>query len=336
MRVKVGINGFGRMGRLALRIGWAKNGYDVIHVNELGGSAEQAAHLLEFDTIHGRWGRDISFGSDRLKIDGIGVGYSMERAPSDIKWDKLGVDIVLECSGEFKTIKELQPHFRNGASKVIVSAPIKDPKTLNVVMGVNDHLYCNEKHNLISGASCTTNCLAPIIKVMLENFKIKHGVITSIHDVTNTQKMVDGFHPDLRRARSGLNALIPTSTGSATAITQIYPELTGKLDGLAVRVPILNSSLTDCVFEVDQATTPKKLNTYFQEASEGSLKNILGFERRPLVSTDYVNDPRSAIIDGPSTMVVDGTQVKILAWYDNEWGYMTRFMELTEKISNEL
>jgi glyceraldehyde 3-phosphate dehydrogenase len=171
---------------------------------------------------------------------------------------------------------------------------------------------------------------------MLENFKIKHGVITTIHDVTNTQKMVDGFHPDLRRARSGLNSLIPTSTGSATAITLIYPELMGKLDGLAVRVPILNSSLIDCVFEVDQATTPKELNTYFKEASEGSLKNILGFERRPLVSTDYVNDPRSAIIDGPSTMVVDETQVKILAWYDNEWGYMTRLMELTEKISYEL
>ena len=336
MTVKVGINGFGRMGRLGLRIGWAQNGYDIVHINEPGGSTEQAAHLLEYDTIHGRWGRKISFSPGRLSIDDVSIGYSMKNSPAEIPWDNLGVDIVLECSGEFKTIKELEPHFRNGARKIIVSAPIKDPKVLNIVVGVNENLYRNEKHNIISGASCTTYCLAPIIKVILENFKIKHGVITTIHNVTNTQKIIDSFHPDFRRARSGLNALIPTSTGSSTAITQIYPELQGKLDGLAIRVPILNSSLLDCVFEVDKVTTPEELNGYFKKASKGSLKNIVGFEMRPLVSTDYVNDPRSAIIDGPSTLVVDGTQVKVLAWYDNEWGYMTRFMELTKKISYEL
>ncbi|MDC0196279.1 ArsJ-associated glyceraldehyde-3-phosphate dehydrogenase [Gammaproteobacteria bacterium] len=335
MNIKVGINGFGRMGRLGLRVGWAKNGYDLVHINEPAGSVDQAAHLLEFDSIHGRWDREITSGLDRLSIDGVEIGYSRADTPAKIHWEESGVDIVLECSGKYKSIEELQPHFNNGAKKVIVSAPIKDPEALNVVMGVNDHLYKNEQHNLITGASCTTNCLAPIIKVMLENFKIRHGVITTIHDVTNTQTLVDGFHADLRRARSGLNALIPTSTGSATAITQIYPELLGKLNGLAVRVPILNSSLTDCVFEVDKATTSEELNTYFRDASVGNLKNILGFEERPLVSTDYVNDPRSAIIDGLSTMVVDGTQVKILAWYDNEWGYMTRLMELTEKISYE-
>ena len=335
MAIKVGINGFGRMGRLGLRAGWGMPDFVISHINEPAGSVEQAAHLLEFDTIHGRWDRNLSFDSNKLFIDHDEIGYSMESDSAKIHWDDLGVDIVLECSGRYKTAQSLDAHFKNGAKKVVVSAPVKDPSALNIVVGVNDHLYNHEKNHLITGASCTTNCIAPIIKVLLQNFEIKHGVITTIHDVTNTQRMVDGFHSDLRRARSGLNSLIPTSTGSATAITQIYPELIGKLNGMAVRVPLLNSSLTDCVFEVDRATTAEELNNNFKKESDGSLKNILGFETRPLVSTDYINDPRSSIVDGLSTMVIDETLVKVIAWYDNEWGYMNRLMELTKKISNE-
>ena len=335
MAIKVGINGFGRMGRLGLRAGWGTPDYVISHINEPAGSVEQAAHLLEFDTIHGRWDRNLSFDSHKLFIDHDEIGYSMESDSAKIHWDDLGVDIVLECSGRYKTAQSLDAHFKNGAKKVVVSAPVKDPSALNIVVGVNDHLYNHDKNHLITGASCTTNCIAPVIKVLLKNFEIKHGVITTIHDVTNTQRMVDGFHSDLRRARSGLNSLIPTTTGSATAITQIYPELIGKLNGMAVRVPLLNSSLTDCVFEVDRATTVEELNDNFKKESEGSLRNILGFEARPLVSTDYINDPRSSIVDGLSTMVIDETLIKVIAWYDNEWGYMNRLMELTKKISNE-
>ena len=335
MAIKVGINGFGRMGRLGLRAGWGMPDYVISHINEPAGSVEQAAHLLEFDTIHGRWDRNLSFDSHKLFIDHDEIGYSMESDSAKIHWDDLGVDIVLECSGRYKTVQSLDAHFKNGAKKVVVSAPVKDPSALNIVVGVNDHLYNHDKNHLITGASCTTNCIAPVIKVLLENFEIKHGVITTIHDVTNTQRMVDGFHSDLRRARSGLNSLIPTTTGSATAITQIYPELIGKLNGMAIRVPLLNSSLTDCVFEVDRATTVDELNDNFKKESEGSLRNILGFEARPLVSTDYINDPRSSIVDGLSTMVIDETLVKVIAWYDNEWGYMNRLMDLTKKISNE-
>ncbi len=334
MTVKIGINGFGRMGRLSLRAGWAHEGYEITHINEPAGSADQAAHLLEFDSVHGRWATAVAAGPTNLDIDGTVVSYSMEETPAAVPWGELGVDIVVDCSGKFRTPESLQPHFDQGAKKVVVSAPVKDPAALNIVVGINDGLYEPAKHNLVTAASCTTNCLAPVVKVLMENFEIKHGVITTIHDVTNTQTMVDGFHKDLRRARSGINSLIPTSTGSATAIMQIYPELEGKLNGHAVRVPLLNGSLTDCVFEVDRPTTPEEINGYFEKAAKGSLKNILGFETRPLVSADYVNDPRSAIIDAPTTMVVDGTQVKIFAWYDNEWGYVNRLMELVQKIAS--
>jgi len=336
MTIKVGINGFGRMGRLGLRVGWDKDGYNIVHINEPAGSSDQAAHLLEFDTVHGRWSKFIESGPESICVEGAVISYSMEQNPANIPWRELGVEVVIECSGKFKTIRTLQPHFDNGATKVVVSAPVKEKQALNLVVGVNDYLYDTRIHNLITAASCTTNCLAPVVKVMQENYQIKHGVITTIHDVTNTQTMVDGFHKDFRRARSGLNSLIPTTTGSATAITQIYPDLKGKLNGHAVRVPLLSGSLTDCVFEVERATTAEELNGYFEKASKGNLVNILGFESRPLVSSDYVNDPRSSIIDGPSTMVVDGTQVKLFAWYDNEWGYVNRLMELVQKIAHEL
>ena len=335
MTVKIGINGFGRMGRLGLRAGWGLKGLHFSHINDPEGNAIQAAHLLEFDTVHGTWRREISGRDGYIRVQGYDITYSMEKNISTLDWEALGVDIVLECSGKYRTMDDLQAHIDNGAKKVIVSAPVKCSKALNIVMGVNDHLYNASIHNIITSASCTTNCLAPIVKVIIENYELRHGVITTIHDVTNTQVMVDGFHRDLRRARSGINSLIPTTTGSAEAITQIYPTLKGKLSGIAVRVPLLNASLLDCVFELGRSTTSGELNGYFEGASQGDLKNILGYEDRPLVSSDFVNDPRSSIVDGPSTIVVDGTQAKVLAWYDNEWGYMNRLIELAQKVAYE-
>ncbi len=250
-------------------------------------------------------------------------------------WKKARVDVVLECSGKFRTPETLQPYFDLGVRKVIVAAPVRKG-ALNIVMGINDNLYDPQRHHLVTAASCTTNCLAPVVKVIHEELGILHGAITTVHDATNTQTIVDRPHNDLRRARSALLSLIPTTTGSATAIGLIYPELEGKLNGLAIRVPLLNASLTDCVFEVARPTTSEEVNRFFRQAAEGPLRGILGFEERPLVSVDFLNDPRSAIIDGPSTMVVDGTQVKILAWYDNEWGYVNRMVELAAKVAASL
>tara|TARA_E500000075_G_scaffold133858_1_gene148885 strand:+ start:881 stop:1891 length:1011 start_codon:yes stop_codon:yes gene_type:complete len=335
MAVKIAINGFGRMGRLGLRAGWGLEELHFSHVNDPAGNAIQAAHLLEFDTVHGTWKREISGRDGSIRVQGHDITYSMEENISGLDWEALGIDIVLECSGKYKTLDDLQGHIDNGAKKVIVSAPVKSPKALNIVMGVNDHLYNPSIHEIITAASCTTNCLAPIVKVIIENYELRHGIITTIHDVTNTQVIVDGFHEDLRRARSGINSLIPTTTGSASAITQIYPKLEGKLSGVAIRVPLLNASLIDCVFELERATTSGELNGYFESASQGHLKNILGYEDRPLVSSDFLNDPRSSIVDGPSTMIVDGTQAKVLAWYDNEWGYMNRLIELAQKVAIE-
>jgi len=336
MTTRVAINGFGRMGRLGLRAGWDRDDYDIVAVNDPHCPPETAAHLLEFDTVHGRWDRDIGFTGDSITIEGRTLTHSTAARPEHIPWTANDVDIVVECSGKFKTSGELQTYLDRGIKKVLVSAPVKDDGALNLVMGINDDLYDPAQHPIVTAASCTTNCLAPVVKVIHENLGIVHGVITTIHDVTNTQVMVDAPHKDLRRARSGLNSLIPTTTGSATAITLIYPELTGKLNGHAVRVPLLNASLTDCVFEVARDTTPKEINALFDEAAAGPLEGILGIEHRPLVSTDFVDDPRSSIVDGPSTMVVDGRQVKIYAWYDNEWGYVNRMMELAGKIAASL
>ena len=331
-KIRVGINGFGRMGRLALRAGWGVDGIEIVHVNEVKGGAETAAHLLTFDSVHGRWGHDVRGAGDSMEIDGTSVGFSAFAAPGDVPFRDAGVDIVLECSGKFRTTETLAPYFDKGVRKVIVAAPVKEG-ALNVVMGVNDHEYRPDVHHLLTAASCTTNCLAPVVKVILEGIGIKHGVITTIHDITNTQTVVDAPHKDLRRARASSLSLIPTSTGSATAITLIYPELRGKLNGLAVRVPLLNASLTDCVFEVARPTTVEEVNALLERAAAGPLKGILGYETRPLVSVDFKDDPRSAIIDAPSTMVVDGTSVKILAWYDNEIGYVHRMVELAQKVA---
>ena len=333
--IRIGINGFGRMGRLALRAGWGRPDLQFVHINEVAGGADVAAHLLTFDSVHGRWERRVESRERELIIDGTPVGFSNETRPGDVAWSASAVDVVLECSGRFRTTDTLEPYFSTAVRKVIVAAPVKSG-ALNIVMGVNDHLYDPATHRVITAASCTTNCLAPIVKVVHETIGIRHGVITTIHDITNTQVVVDAPHKDLRRARASSLSLIPTSTGSATAIGLIYPELLGKLTGIAVRVPLLNASLSDCVFEVQRPTTIEEVNDAFKRASNGMLAGILGYEERPLVSVDFKDDPRSAIVDAPSTMVVDGSCVKVLAWYDNEIGYVHRMIELAEKVGATL
>ena len=335
-RTRIGINGFGRMGRLALRAAWGWPELEFVHVNELAGDAETAAHLLIFDSVHGRWDRDVRGEGDALVVDGHAMTFTQHTAPGDVPWDDLGVDVVLECSGKFRTPRKLAPYFERDVRKVIVAAPVKDERALNVVVGVNDHLYEPETHDILTAASCTTNCLAPVVKVIHEGLGIERGSITTLHDLTNTQTIVDAPHKDLRRARAAGMSLIPTTTGSATAIGLIFPELQGKLDGLAVRVPLLNASLTDCVFEVSRPTSVAEVNALLQAAADGPLDGILGYETRPLVSIDFKDDPRSGIVDAPSTMVTDGTQVKILAWYDNEWGYANRLVELARAVGLEL
>ena len=336
MSIRIGINGFGRMGRLAMRAAWEWPELEIVHINEIKGGAACAAHLLEYDTVHGRWRHGAEADEpDGILVGGKRVGFSEEPEPGDIPWRELGCDIVIECTGKFRTPERLQPYFDQGVKKVIVAAPVKE-EALNVVFGINDDLYDPDQHHLLTAASCTTNCLAPVVKVIHENLGIVHGCITTLHDITNTQVLVDAPHKDLRRARSALNAMIPTTTGSATAITMIYPELKGKLNGHAVRIPLLNASLTDCVFEVARKTTAEEVNALFHQAANGALNGILGIEEKPLVSTDFVNDPRSSIIDAPSTMVIDGTQVKIYTWYDNEWGYVNRMMELARKVAAHL
>ncbi|MBL1209906.1 MAG: ArsJ-associated glyceraldehyde-3-phosphate dehydrogenase [Geminocystis sp. GBBB08] len=332
MYMRVGINGFGRIGRLAFRAGWSNPDIEFVHINEIKGGVATAAHLLEFDSVHGRWHKSITVEDNKFILEGKTVTFSQHSTPQQVPWVDLGVDLVIESSGKFRTPDTLNPYFEKGVKKVVVAAPVKE-EALNIVYGVNDHLYNHEKHHLLTAASCTTNCLAPVVKVIHESLGIKHGVITTIHDVTNTQIVVDAPHQDLRRARSCIQSLVPTTTGSATAIAMIYPELQGKLNGIAVRVPMLNASLTDCVFEVNRKTSVEEVNSLLKKASEEELKGILGYEELPLVSIDYKDDPRSSIVDAPSTMVINDTQIKILAWYDNEWGYSNRLVELVAKIS---
>ena len=342
--MKVGINGMGRMGRLALRAAFGgvtrplddprrDNRLEVIHVNEIKGGAAATAHLLEFDSMHGRWHTSFELDGERgLAVGGTYLGFSAAASPGDVAWGDLGCEIVLECTGKFLKPEQLQAYFDRGVKKVIVAAPVKDERALNLVLGVNDHLYEPARHHLLTAASCTTNCLAPVVKVVHESIGIRHGQITTIHAPTNTNVVVDAPHKDLRRARSAMLSLQPTTTGSATAITVIYPELKGKLNGHAVRAPVLNASLTDCVFELARSTTEAEVNELFQIAAKGSLAGILGYETRPLVSADYCNDTRSSIVDAPSTMVTDGTLLKVYAWYDNEVGYVCRMVDLAQMV----
>lgn len=342
----IGINGMGRIGRLAMRAAFggmqraasdprAANRLDIVHVNELKGGAAATAHLLEFDSIHGRW--HGSFGVEDEKaiiVDNKRLGFSAAASPADVPWGDLGCDVVLECTGKFLKPDQLQGYFDRGVKRVIVAAPVKDAVALNIVVGVNDGLYDPAAHRLLTAASCTTNCLAPVVKVVHEAFGIKHGQITTIHNPTNTNVVVDAPHKDLRRARSAMISMQPTTTGSATAIALIYPELKGKLNGHAVRVPVLNASLTDCVFELERDTTPDEVNALFATAAAGPLAGILGYEVRPLVSADYNNDTRSSIVDAACTMVTDKRLLKVYSWYDNEVGYSCRMVDLANIVLN--
>lgn len=329
--MKIGINGFGRMGKLGFRAGFEHPEYSIVQINEIRGNVEVAAHLLEYDTIHGTWKKDISHSDSTITVDGEEIAFTQNKAISDTDWS--GCDIVVDATGVHKSVETLEAYFAQGVKKVVVAAPVKEDEVLNIVMGCNDDLYDPAQHRIVTAASCTTNCIAPAIKVVHEKIGIERGTITTLHDLTNTQIIVDAPHSDLRRARSAVNSLIPTTTGSATAITMIYPELKGKLNGHAVRVPLLNASLTDCVFELSKDVTAEEVNALLKEAAEGELNGILGYEAKPLVSTDFTNDTRSGIIDGPSTLVIDGKMLKLFVWYDNEVGYAHRLMDLVQKVA---
>ena len=330
MTIKVGINGFGRMGRLTMRVVFDWEDVEIVQINDPAGDAATLAHLLTFDSVHGIWKHDATAEDQNMVVAGKRIPCTQNKTISETDWSDC--DVVIEASGKMKTKALLQAYLDQGVKRVVVSAPVKEEAVLNVVMGVNHHLYDKTMHSIVTAASCTTNCLAPVVKVIHEKLGIVHGSMTTIHDITNTQTILDAPHKDLRRARACGMSLIPTTTGSATAITHIFPELKGKLNGHAVRVPLANASLTDCVFEVSRPTTEDEVNGFLQQAAEGELQDILGFETRPLVSIDYKTDPRSSIVDALSTMVVNGTQVKLYVWYDNEWGYANRTAELMRMV----
>ncbi|HEY0661938.1 MAG TPA: ArsJ-associated glyceraldehyde-3-phosphate dehydrogenase [Lysobacter sp.] len=330
MSIRVGINGFGRMGRLTLRAAWGNPEIQFVRVNDAAGDAATLAHLLNFDSVHGRWDREAVADGEVIVIDGVRIPVTRNMDIAATNWSDCHV--VIESSGKFRKPDVLQPYLDQGVKRVVVTAPVKSVGALDIVMGVNHQRFDPAQHRIVSAASCTTNCFAPVVKVIHESLGIRHGSLTTIHSLTNTQVIVDAPHKDLRRARSCGSSLIPTSTGSATAIAEIFPELEGRLNGHAVRVPLTNASLTDCVFEVERATTVEEVNSLLQAAADGELKGVLGYETRPLVSIDYQTDPRSGIVDALSTMVIDGTQVKIYAWYDNEWGYVNRTAELVQYV----
>jgi len=343
---KVAINGFGRMGRLGLRHVLEREvsttPYEITHVNDAAGDVETAAHLLQFDSVHGVSdalgalsvaARRSSDNQSRLDLGEQSVRYTSTASIEAGDWE--GIDIVLDCTGAYRTSASLAPYFEAGVKKVVVSAPVKDGP-LNVVYGVNERTYDPSADHIVTAASCTTNCIAPVLSVLLQRFGVRRGAFTTIHALTNTQRVLDGFHKDLRRARSSAASLIPTTTGSATAIFEIFPQLRGRLDGLAVRVPLAQASIADCTFELEKKAVPEEVNEAFVEAAAGTLRGILGVEHRPLVSIDYEGEQRSAVIDALSTQVIDGSLVKLIAWYDNETGYVARMMELLSLVASEL
>ncbi|MCO4757110.1 MAG: ArsJ-associated glyceraldehyde-3-phosphate dehydrogenase [Oceanospirillaceae bacterium] len=330
MSIKVGINGFGRMGRLALRAGWDYPELEFVQINDPAGDAATFAHLLKFDSVHGIWPHDVSAEDDKVCINSNPLVFSSNKEIADTDWS--GCDLVIEASGKFKSVDVLNRYLEQGVKRVLVTAPVKEEGALNLVMGINHDLFDPSQNRIVTAASCTTNCLAPVIKVVHEKLGIRHGSMTTIHDITNTQTILDAPHKDLRRARACGMSLIPTTTGSAKAITEIFPDLKGRLNGHAVRIPLANASLTDMVFELERETNIDEVNALFKEAAENELDGVLGYEERPLVSIDYRTDPRSSIVDALSTMVVNGTQLKIYAWYDNEWGYVNRTVELAKYI----
>lgn len=342
MTIKVGINGFGRMGRLIMRAAFDWPEVEFIQVNDVAGDAATLAHLLNFDSIHGRWHFEATSEDNIMIINDQPIAMSQNQAIGDTDWS--ACDIVIEASGVMRDKAKLQAYFEQGVKKVLVTAPMKvtdsatveEQDIVNIVMGVNQHLYEVSTHRIVTAASCTTNCLAPVVKVLQDNVGIKHGSMTTIHDITNTQTILDAPHKDLRRARACGQSLIPTTTGSAKAITDIFPELKGKLNGHAVRVPLANASITDCAFEMNRAVSVAEINQLMATAAAGELKDILGYEERPLVSVDYKTDPRSVVVDALSTMVVNDTQLKMYLWYDNEWGYANRSAELMKLIAQSL
>jgi glyceraldehyde 3-phosphate dehydrogenase len=326
MKIKVGVNGFGRMGRLTMRAAWEMEGVQFVKVNDPAGDARTFAHLLNYDSVHGKWGYVAESAGGDMVVAGQRIACTANVRIEDTDWS--GCDVVIEASGKFRKKVLLNRYLEQGVKRVVVTAPVKEEGVLDIVMGVNHDLYQPSVHPIVSAASCTTNCLAPVVKVIHESLGIKHGSMTTIHDITNTQTILDAPHKDLRRARACGMSLIPTTTGSATAITHIFPELLGKLNGHAIRVPLANASLTDCVFEVKRKTSVDEVNRLLATAAETSLKGILGYEEKPLVSIDYRTDPRSSVVDALSTMVVNDTQVKLYLWYDNEWGYANRTADL--------
>lgn len=332
MTIKVGINGFGRIGRLVLRAAWHWPEIEFVRINDAAGDSATLAHLLEFDSVQGVWQETISSDNRQIIINGQTIECSQEKEISAIDWSNC--DVVIDATGVHRATAKLGNYLEQGVKRVVVTAPIKEESILNIVMGVNDHLFDASKHQIVTAASCTTNCIAPVVKVIHENLGITRGAITTIHDLTNTQTILDAPHKDLRRARACGMSLIPTTTGSATAITQIFPDLEGRLNGHAIRVPLANASITDMVFEVAKDTSANEVNQLLKSASEGSLQGVLGYEKKPLVSIDYRGDKRSSIIDALSTMVVDQRMVKIYAWYDNEMGYACRTAELVLKVGS--
>ncbi len=333
MTTRIGINGFGRMGRLALRAGWREAGLEFVRVNETACDAAGAAHLLQFDSVHGAWTIPCDAADGELRVGGRSLACSGNAEIAATDWSDC--DIVIEATGRHhKSPQALQAYLAQGVRKVLVAAPTEG--ALNIVYGVNHHAYEPARHHVVTAASCTTNCLAPLVKVMHEQVGIVHGSMTTIHALTNTQTIVDKGHRDLRRARAGGQSLVPTTTGSARAITTIFPELAGRLNGHAVRVPLLNGSLTDFVFEAARRVSAEEVNACFRSAAAGELAGILGYEERPLVSVDFLDDPRSAIVDAPSTLVIDDTQVKVYAWYDNEWGYVSRLIDIAKLLAASL
>ena len=329
MALRIGINGFGRMGRLTMRLLLEQCDVEIVRINDPAGDAQTLAHLLNFDSVHGRWIQEAYVQDDAIVVGTRRITCTRNQAISDTDWS--GCDLVVEASGKFKSKAELEVYLSQGVKRVVVTAPVKEAGVLDLVMGVNHKLY-DGTQQLVTAASCTTNCLAPVVKVIHEALEIRHGSMTTIHDITNTQSILDTPHKDLRRARASSMSLIPTTTGSATAITHIFPELRGKLNGHAIRVPLANASLTDCVFEMARATSVEEVNALLRDASNGDLKGILGFEERPLVSIDYRTDPRSCVIDALSTLVINQTQIKLYAWYDNEWGYVNRVVDLVNLV----
>jgi len=342
MTIKIGINGFGRMGRLIMRVAFNWPEIEFVQVNDLAGDAATLAHLLNFDSIHGRWAleakSDIQENKSLMIIDDQQLAMSQNATISETDWSQC--DMVIEASGVMRDKAKLQAYFDQGVKKVLVTAPMKltdeDTDIVNIVMGVNEQLYNAKQHTIVTAASCTTNCLAPVVKVLQDHVGIKHGSMTTIHDITNTQTILDAPHKDLRRARACGLSLIPTTTGSAKAITDIFPELKGKLNGHAVRVPLANASITDCVFEMNRKVSVEEVNQLMANAAKNELKDILGYEEKPLVSVDYKTDPRSVIVDALSTMVVNDTQLKMYLWYDNEWGYANRSAELMKLMALSL